>query len=122
MSPRRKGLTFDDVRAIAHALPGVEDDTHFGTPSLKVRKKLIVRLKEDGETLVLRVPFVVRDHLMTASPDVYHITDHYRDHPSVLVRLANANRAELAALIEDAWRAAAPKRLVQERDATMSDE
>jgi len=45
-------MTFDDVRKIALAWPEVEDGTSYGTPALKVRKKLLVRLREDGDSLV----------------------------------------------------------------------
>ncbi|WP_376698644.1 hypothetical protein [Bradyrhizobium aeschynomenes] len=44
-------MTFDDVRALALAWPEVEDGTSYGTPALKVRKKLLTRLKEDGDSL-----------------------------------------------------------------------
>jgi hypothetical protein len=43
-------VTFDDIRKIALAWPEVEDGTSYGTPALKVRKKLLVRLKEDGDS------------------------------------------------------------------------
>jgi hypothetical protein len=43
-------MTFDDVRKIALAWPEVEDGTSYGTPALKVRKKMLVRLKEDGDS------------------------------------------------------------------------
>ena len=46
-------VTFDDVRKLALAWPEVEDGTSYGTPALKVRKKLLVRLKEDGDSLVM---------------------------------------------------------------------
>jgi hypothetical protein len=46
-------VTFDDVRKVALAWPEVEDGTSYGTPALKVRKKLLVRLKEDGDGLVM---------------------------------------------------------------------
>jgi hypothetical protein len=39
-------VTFDEVRQIALAWPEVEDGTFYGTPALKVRKKLLVRLRE----------------------------------------------------------------------------
>lgn len=42
-------MTFDDVRRISLAWPEVEDGTSYGTPALKVRKKLLARLKEDGD-------------------------------------------------------------------------
>jgi hypothetical protein len=43
-------VTFDDVRTIALAWPEVEDGTSYGTPALKVRKKMLARLKEDGDS------------------------------------------------------------------------
>ena len=46
-------MTFDDVRKMALDWPEVEDGTSYGTPALKVRKKLLVRLKEDGDSLVM---------------------------------------------------------------------
>ena len=55
-------MTFDDVRHIALAWPEVEDGTSYGTPALKVRKKMLVRLKEDGDSLVM--PGVPQEQLV----------------------------------------------------------
>ena len=61
-------MTFDDVRKIALAWPEVEDGTSYGTPALKVRKKLLARLKEDGDSLVMPgVPRDEREMLVEAS-------------------------------------------------------
>ena len=38
-------MTFDDVRKIALAWPEVDDGTSYGTPALRVRKKLLARLE-----------------------------------------------------------------------------
>jgi hypothetical protein len=111
------GSTFATVRALARALPDVEEGTSYGTPALRVRGKLFARLKEDGETLVLRTDAVNREALLRAAPDVFFITDHYRDYPWVLVRLAAVDRPRLAELLEDAWRRAAPRPLVRALDA-----
>ena len=110
-------LTFADVRALAAVLPGVEVGTSYGTPALKVRGKTLARLWEDGTTLVLKVPFTVRDHLLVSAPATYFVTDHYRGYPAVLVRLAAAEAAGLAPLLEEAWRQVAPKRVLQEYEA-----
>jgi hypothetical protein len=50
----KRAMTYDDARKIALAWPEVEDGTSYGTPALKVRKKMLVRLKEDGDSLVMR--------------------------------------------------------------------
>lgn len=117
---RRRGpgpVTFGAVREIALALPGVEDGTSYGTPALKVRGKLLVRLKEDGESFVLCVGFDLRDILMRTSPETFYITDHYRGYPAVLVRLASVDPDELPGLLEQAWREHAPRKLVAGFDA-----
>jgi hypothetical protein len=53
---------------------------------------------------------------MKAEPETFYITDHYRDYPAVLVRLANVDPGMLRHLLEQAWRQAAPKRLVAAYD------
>lgn len=115
--PRRPTpLRFDDVVALARALPGVEVGTSYGTPALKVNGKLMARLWEDGTTLVLKVPFVVRDHLLASAPATFFVTDHYRGYPIVLVHLDAVDAATLGPLLEEAWRQVATKRLRRERE------
>lgn len=47
-------MTFDEVRQIVLAWRGVEEGTSYGTPALKVRRKMLARLREDGDTLVVK--------------------------------------------------------------------
>src|SRR5262249_33504122 len=95
------------------SFPGVDEGVSYGTPALRVAGKLMVRLREDGDSLVLlKVDFLEREMMMNADPDVFYITEHYRNYPSVLVRLSKVRRDELRALPEQTWRRLAPKRLV----------
>ena len=103
---------WDEVRALGLALPGVVEERSYGTPALKVNGKLLARLKEDGETLALRVGFEERQALVRSSPDVFYVTPHYENYPMVLVRLAAADPDELRELLEEAWLERAPKRVV----------
>jgi len=109
--------TREVIRELARHLPGVEEATSYGTPALKVRGKLFARLKEDGETLVLRTDAFERAHLMHEDPGTFFITDHYREYPWVLVRLDTVPKEQLRALLEGAWRRVAPKKLVASYDA-----
>jgi hypothetical protein len=114
---RKAGATsaatnFDAVRAIARRLPGVEDSTSYGTPALKVRGKLMVRLHQDMDCFVLRTELLDREMLMQSAPEVFFITDHYRDYPWVLVRFSAVDARALPDLLERAWRLVAPKSLV----------
>jgi hypothetical protein len=103
-------MTFDDVRAMALAWPEVVDGTSYGTPALKVRKKLLVRLKEDGDSLVIPgVPQDEREMLVESRPKLFYFTDHYRDYPIVLLRLSQAERADVEPLVRRQWRELASK-------------
>jgi hypothetical protein len=115
---REKAVTFDDVREISLAWPEVEDGTSYGTPALKVRKKLLVRLKEDGDSLVMPgVPIDERDMLVESQPKVFYFTDHYRDYPMVLIRLSKTKRAIVEPLLRRQWRVLASKAAIREFDA-----
>jgi hypothetical protein len=100
-------VTFEMVRDAALALPSVIESTSYGTPALKAGKTLIARLKEDGETLVLKVDLMERDILLETSPDIFFLTDHYRGYPLVLVRMPKADIRQIEMLLRRAWFAAA---------------
>jgi hypothetical protein len=108
----RRGVTFETVRKLALALPGVEEGSSYGTAAFKAKGKLLARLKEDGETLVVRIDMEAREGLMQSDPETYFITDHYANYPAMLVRLGRVSEEALGALLEEAWRTFAPKSLV----------
>jgi hypothetical protein len=106
-------VTFDDVRKLALAWPEVEDGTSYGTPALKVRKKLLARLKEDGDSLVMpSVPLEERAMLVESRPRIFYFTDHYRDYPIALIRLSKATRATVEPFLRRRWRELASKQAV----------
>ncbi len=107
-----QGISYDEVRELARNLPAVEEGTSYGTPALKIRGKLLARLKEDGQTLVLRTTLADRTRLLAAAPNVFYLTDHYVNYPMILIRLPQIDRAFLRELLAEAWRLTAPARLV----------
>lgn len=114
-------MTFDDVRAIALKWPEVTDGTSYGTPALKVRGKLLTRLKEDGESLVLfDVEHDERAMLIETQPKLFYFTDHYRDWPMVLLRLPKARRQAVEGFLLRRWRALASKKALKTFDTTSS--
>ena len=108
------------ARRLAEALPDVEEGTSYGTPSWKVRGKFFARLRDENSVLVAKVDKGEKPLLMAAEPQVFFETPHYQGYGYVLVRLDAIDDDELAEVIEDAWRLAAPKRLVAERDEATS--
>lgn len=103
-------VTFDTVRELALALPGVVEGTSYGTPALRVKTKFLARLREDGDSVAFRVGFDERDMLMAAKPETFFITDHYRGYPAVLLRLSTATREDAAEIVRLAFEAVAAKR------------
>ena len=111
--------TWADVVTAGTALPEVEEGTWWRTPALKVRGKSFCRMKEDGDTLVVRVlDLEDKEALLRGDPERFYTTPHYDGYAYVLVRLALIDTASLAELIEDAWRLTAPKRALKAYDET----
>ena len=120
---------FEDVRALATALPAVEEGTTRGNVSWKVNGKLfawerplrasdraalgadapqgpILGVRTDGQTGKDAV-------LATGAPACFTIP-HFEGYPAVLVQLDLVDPADLAELIVEAWLAQAPKRVAKE--------
>jgi hypothetical protein len=102
--------TYNAVRRLGLALPGVEESTSYGTPALKVNGSLMTRLWEDGRTLVMKTTFEARDALMAEAPEIYYITDHYLDYAWVLIRLPKADAGAVNDLLHAAHRIASSEK------------
>jgi hypothetical protein len=109
-------MNLDEVRHIALALPGAEEGTSYGTCSFRVKGKLFARLREDGESLVLKCNLFERQYLLDDFPDVFYLMDHYRDYPFVLARISAIDPELLRERMEASWRSVAPKKLIAELD------
>ncbi len=114
-------MTFEDLTALLLSWDLVEPATTYGTPSFKVRGKLLTRLKEDGDSILIKgVPPDERAMLCEAYPDLYYFTDHYRDHPMVLMRLSRADTDTVAAMLRRTYLQLLPKKHRQTIDSPKS--
>ena len=113
----RTPITFDTVRRLALALPGVEEGTWYGTAAFRVGRRYFVRLREDADTLAVRCALDEREVRLAAAPKAFFITDHYRNYPAVCVRLSAVKVKDLQSVLESAWRREAGKKLIAEYDA-----
>lgn len=98
------------VENIVGALPGTIEKLCYGTPGFYVNKKFFARIKEDGETLALYNPD--RDFWIRKDPEIFFITDHYLNHPMLLVNLKTVPQQQLKELLFIAWEMRASQRLV----------
>jgi len=103
---KQKRVTYDTVRRAGLALPNAVESTSYGTPALKIKGNLFVRLHQDLDKIVVKMPFDRREELMAADPETYCITDHYRDYPWILVRLDKVREDALPDLLNIAYREA----------------
>ena len=108
---------YEYVCELALTLPGVELSTSYGTPSIKVKGKILSRLRSESEGgLAIRCDFVDRQMLLQAAPETFYITDHYANYPMILVNLDTVRRDALPDIVERAWRLVAPPRLQADFD------
>ena len=107
---------FETVSAAGLALPGVEAATKYdGSPMLKVGGSFMAGLamhpSAEPGTLVVRADRGERECLLEDAPETYYLTDYYRKHPVVLVRLARLDRDALRDLLSMSRRLTLAKRL-----------
>ena len=100
---RKTAMNFEAVRALGRGFPDVQESTMYGSPALKLGKRLVAclaihRSAEPG-SLVVRTDFEQRAGLLTDDPGTYYVTDHYVKHPVVLVRLARVQHDQLRDLL-----------------------
>jgi hypothetical protein len=100
---------FEPVRIVGLTLPDVQVATKYdGSPVLKVGGAFMAGLathrSAEPETLVVRVALEEREWLLEDAPGTYYLTDYYRSHPVVLVRLSGIDQDALRDLLAVSWR------------------
>ena len=108
-TPRALSDAFDTVREVGLVLPDVQAATKYdGSPVLKVGGAFMAGVathrSAESATIVVRVDLEEREWLLQEAPDTYYLTDYYRPHPVVLVRLARIDRDTLRDLLSVSWR------------------
>lgn len=102
-------LNFQRIETIASQFPGLETSTSYGTQALKVGKKLVLRMHQKEDAIVLIVGSVdEQQQHIEDDPMSFFITDHYVGYPAVLVRPTVAESV-FVQLLERSWRRVARK-------------
>ena len=103
-------LTFDRICKLAEPYPGIEVGTSYGTPALRAGGKLILRMHDREDAIVLLLESVAQQQaLMAEDPMGFFITDHYEGYAAVLVR-PTVDEQPFVELLEQRWRQVARKR------------
>jgi hypothetical protein len=122
--PRTPFDVFETVRTVGLTLPDVVAVSRYdGSPVLKVGGAFMAGVathcSAEPGTLVVRADFEEREWLLEDAPDTYYLTDYYRNHPIVLVRLSRIDRDALRDLLSMSWRLTLPKARQRRRSPTL---
>ena len=108
---------FEPVKNIALTFPNTEESiSHEGTPSVKVRNKLMCRLHDSGEFISIRFDFEIRDKYLDSHPEIFHLPDHFKAYPYICMWTHNYDKNLLAEILELSWKGLATKKQVKEFD------
>ena len=112
-----KGVTPAQFKKIAGSFPEAHEKESYGNPAFFIAKKFFTRYRKTDDSVVFIVDSMeTRDMMLELDPKTYFITDHYKDYPSVLVRMERITPDELRLMLERRWRQIAPKKLIREID------
>ena len=94
---------WEEVPAIALALPGTELSTSYGRPAVKVRGKAFLYPGREEGSFAVASPLPEKEMLIETDPETFWESDHYRGWPAVLVRYGSAERERIERVIARAW-------------------
>jgi hypothetical protein len=105
---------FERVKTLGLAMSGAEAGTKYdGSPVLKLGGAFMAGVATHASaepgTLVVRADVEERERFLEDAPEVYYLTDYYRRHPVVLVRLSRIDRGALRDVLAMSWRLTRPK-------------
>jgi hypothetical protein len=107
-------ITFDTVKKLGLALPGVEESTTFRGPCLKVNGQLItcpaINKSAEPNSIMVRIPIDQRAGMIAEAPETYYVTEHYVSYPCVLVRLSQIQPDALKDLLRTSWQFVSAKK------------
>ncbi|HEY6157655.1 MAG TPA: hypothetical protein VIV88_09375 [Gemmatimonadales bacterium] len=104
-STAARGVRVQDARRLLLGLPKVIEGRSYGMPSFLLNGRFLARLRDDDTVLVLQLATIAeREVLMQLEPEAFFFTEHYRNYPAVLIRLAEVPRSLLADVVAESWR------------------
>ena len=111
---QKRGMEVAAVRRLLLERPGVVEGRSYGMPSFLLNGRFLARFRDDDTVLVVQLATIgERDVLMELDERSFFFTDHYRNYPAVLVRLAEVPPSLLGDVIKECWQHVAalpPKR------------
>ena len=102
---RLRGVTVQAARQLLLNFPEVSEGRSYGMPSFLLNGRFLARFRDDETVLVVQLATIgEREVLIELDPDAFFFTEHYRNYPAVLVRLANVAAPLLTDVVTESWR------------------
>jgi len=99
-----RGVAVPAIRRLLLDLPNVVEGRYYGMPSFLLNGRFLARFRDGGTVLVLQLAAISdRDTLIDLDAEAFFFTEHYRNYPTVLVRLAEVPPALLGDVVNEAW-------------------
>src|SRR5207253_2064047 len=101
---RRRGVRVVEARRLLLDLPNVVEGRSYGMPSFLLNGRFLARFRDEDTVLVLQLATInEREVLMDLDPGAFFFTEHYRNYPAVLVRLAEVAAPLLTDVVTESW-------------------
>ena len=99
-----RGVRVAEVQRMLRKLPDVVEGRSYGMPSFLLNGRFLARFRDGDKVLVIQLATIgERDVLMELDPRAFFFTEHYRNYPAVLVRLAEVPPALLSDVLRESW-------------------
>jgi hypothetical protein len=111
-------MTGAQMRKLALAMPEAEERSHFGQPDFRVRGKIFAGVSPKGDQATLKLTPELQAMALDGNPRAFFpAAGAWGRKGWTHVRLPHADAGEVGALVAEAWRLTAPRRLVSAFDA-----
>ena len=105
-------MTAAQMRAMALALPGVEEKSHFQHPDFRVRNKIFATLWPEQRRSVLRLTLAEQFALLKQDAETFSVRGSPR-YGWTGVKLERVDKEQFRGLLVEAWRGVASKELLE---------
>jgi hypothetical protein len=93
-------LSKAEARKIMLAIPGTDERLWFREPSVFIHDRFLAKTHKKEDAVTLQVGSMeMRDMMLEAEPELFYITDHYKNFPFVLIRLSALTKTVLKEIL-----------------------
>jgi hypothetical protein len=95
-------VRIEDIGLVLEPLSGTRRTTRDGRTEWRYHGRLVAR-QLDGEHLVIRVEFAVRDAITRQRPETFSVPSRFQKHMMVVADLANGDEQAIEDALVAAW-------------------